>query len=160
MPSLRQRHGPCPDHPQLRRPARIEHIQVLGLRRGIHHRRKRDIARPGSGGSGVYLKPKTTWFGTGDQRRSRSSYKSVVMLMDWSVGQVEQTFDRSGTPRAWGFEIMGKRRRLLLLFSYTSELGALVAHRLILVGSKKRSSLARRIDKEDFSTIRRTTCDG
>ena len=44
--------------------------------------------------------------------------------MDWSVGQFEKTFDRGGTPRAWGFEIMGKRRRPLLLFSYASELDA------------------------------------
>ena len=47
--------------------------------------------------------------------------------MDWSVGQVEEVFDRGGTPRAWGFEIMGKQRRPLLLFSYASELDALVA---------------------------------
>ena len=59
------------------------------------------------------------------------------MLMDWSVGQVEQTFDRGGTPRTWGFEIMGKRRRPLLLFNYASELDALVARRLILVALEK-----------------------
>jgi hypothetical protein len=59
------------------------------------------------------------------------------MLMDWSVGQVEEVFDRGGTPRAWGFEIMGKQRRPLLLFSYASELDALVAHRLILVALEK-----------------------
>ena len=57
--------------------------------------------------------------------------------MDWGVGQVEKTFDRGGTPRAWGFEIMGKRRRPLLLFSYASELDALVARRLILVALEK-----------------------
>jgi hypothetical protein len=59
------------------------------------------------------------------------------MLMDWSVGQVEEVFDRSGSPRAWGFEIMGKQRRPLLLFSYTSELDASVAQRLILVALEK-----------------------
>jgi hypothetical protein len=59
------------------------------------------------------------------------------MFMDWSVGQVEEVFDRGGTPRAWGFEIMGKQRRPLLLFSYTSELDASVAHRLILVALEK-----------------------
>ena len=81
--------------------------------------------------------------GEGDEPRAQRPggdprlHKSAVMLMDWSVGQVEKTFDRGGTPRAWGFEIMGKRRRPLLLFSYASELDALVARRLILVALEK-----------------------
>ena len=64
----------------------------------------------------------------------------LEVLMDCSVSQVEQVFDRGGTPRAWGFEIMDKQHRPhrpLLLFSYASELDALVAHRLILVALEK-----------------------
>jgi hypothetical protein len=57
--------------------------------------------------------------------------------MDWSVGQVEQVIDRGGSPRTWGFEILGKQHRPLLMFSYASELEAVIARRLILVALEK-----------------------
>ena len=57
--------------------------------------------------------------------------------MDWSVGQVEEVFDRGGTLRAWGFEIMDKQHKPLLMLSYASEIDAVVARRLILVALEK-----------------------
>jgi hypothetical protein len=57
--------------------------------------------------------------------------------MDCSVGEVEEVFDPSGTPRTWGFEIVDKQRRPLLMFSYANELDAVVARRLILVALEK-----------------------
>ena len=59
------------------------------------------------------------------------------MFVDWRLGQVEQVIDRSGTPRTWGFEILDRQRRPLLLFSYASELEALIARRLILIALEK-----------------------
>ena len=70
---------------------------------------------------------------------------NLEMLMDCSVGPVEEVFDVGGTPRAWGFEIMDKLHRPLLLFGYASELDALVARRLILVALEKESLSAHRI---------------
>jgi hypothetical protein len=57
--------------------------------------------------------------------------------MDCSVGEVEEVFDPGGTPLTWGFEIMDKQRRPLLMFSYANELDAVVARRLILVALEK-----------------------
>ena len=57
--------------------------------------------------------------------------------MDWGLGQVEQVIDGSGTPRSWGFEILDRRRRPLVLFSYASEHEALIARRLVLIALEK-----------------------
>jgi hypothetical protein len=59
------------------------------------------------------------------------------MLINCSVGEVEEVFDPGGTPRTWGFEIMDKQRRPFLMFSYTNELDAVLARRLILVALEK-----------------------
>ena len=57
--------------------------------------------------------------------------------MDYNVGEVEKVFDPGGTPRTWGFELMDKQPRPLLMFSYANELDAVVARRLILVALEK-----------------------
>jgi hypothetical protein len=57
--------------------------------------------------------------------------------MDCNVGQIEEVIDTGGTPRKWGFEIMDKQHRPLLLFSYASEFEAVLARRLILIALEK-----------------------
>ncbi len=57
--------------------------------------------------------------------------------MDWSVSQIEEVIDTAGNPRTWGFEIRDKQHRPLLLFSYASEIEAVIARRLILIALEK-----------------------
>jgi hypothetical protein len=51
--------------------------------------------------------------------------------MPWGVSQVEEVIDRGGIARTWGFEILDKQRRLLLMFNYVNEIDAFVARRLV-----------------------------
>ena len=67
----------------------------------------------------------------------RCDLEKLEMIVEWSLGQVEQVMDGSGTLRTWGFEILDKKHRALLLFSYASELEALIARRLVLIALEK-----------------------
>ena len=44
--------------------------------------------------------------------------------MDRCVGPVERTADITGTSSGWGFEILDKKRRPLLIVGYSNELAA------------------------------------
>ena len=57
--------------------------------------------------------------------------------MDWRVGEVEQALDTGAMPSAWGFEIMDKEHRALLMFTYASEIEAVIARRLIVIALEK-----------------------
>jgi hypothetical protein len=62
--------------------------------------------------------------------------------MDWSVGEVEQVFDRGAAPLGWGFEIIDRQHRPLLMFSYATEIEAVIARRLILIALERAQSVS------------------
>jgi hypothetical protein len=52
--------------------------------------------------------------------------------MDWTVGFVETMADTGGNFFGWGFSILDKERRPLLILGYRGETYALAARGLIL----------------------------
>ena len=52
--------------------------------------------------------------------------------MDWGVGPVERAADVTGTFSGWGFSVLDKEHRPLLILGYPNELAAVAARGLIL----------------------------